>query len=159
MSAACVEEEIVPEPVVPVASEKQPINFQFITLESTSFNQEKVRGRVSIIAFLTTYDLQSQLMAQRLEAILHRATPRINIVGVVMEPESHAPLVQVFKEDLHLSYPIVLASGEIVENTSPFGEILGMPSYYVLMADGRIDRGEIGSPTEEEILSWISSAR
>ncbi|HEX7671164.1 MAG TPA: hypothetical protein VF395_16335, partial [Polyangiaceae bacterium] len=72
-------------------------------------SSESTRGRVTVVAFITTYDLGSQLVLRELVDLVHSHEPRINVGAIVLEPPRNAPLVQAFSETLELPFPAALA--------------------------------------------------
>jgi hypothetical protein len=57
---------------------------------------EALRGRPSVIVFVTTYDLASQAQVRFLAGIALRHGPRIHAAAAVLEPPENRPLVLAF---------------------------------------------------------------
>ena len=75
-------------------------------------SSEELRGRATVLLFVTTFDLASQAEAKHLEDLYRTHKPRINAVAVVMEAPKYAPLARSFAEVLGLSYPVALADDD-----------------------------------------------
>jgi hypothetical protein len=91
---------------------------------------------VTAILFATTFDLASQVEAARLNDLLHRHRPRINVGAVVLEPPKYALLADTFRTSLRLDYPVAIADDETRQGGGPFGRIARVPTLIVLDAAG-----------------------
>ncbi|HVU01773.1 MAG TPA: TlpA family protein disulfide reductase [Polyangiaceae bacterium] len=129
-----------------------PVFFDFAALDGTHVSSETTRGRVTVVAFITTYDLPSQVLVRELSDLVRRHKPRINALGVVLEPPKNAPLVETFAEALELGFTVTLADAATLEQRGPFGTITGVPTLVVLGPDGteRVRREGAPSPAELE---------
>jgi hypothetical protein len=104
-----------------------------------------VAGRYSVLLFLTTYDTTSQVVARRLDELLHAQKPRINVLAVALEPPQNAPLVAVYRSTLNLEYPVALADQDTLEGRGPFGEVRAVPALVLLDRYSRIVYRGFGS--------------
>jgi len=100
-------------------------------------SSEELRGRATVLLFVTTFDLASQAEAKHLEDLYRTHKPRINAVAVVMEAPKYAPLARSFAEVLGLSYPVALADDATRQGRGPFGVISSVPSWVILDRDAR----------------------
>jgi hypothetical protein len=121
----------------PRAAGKRQVSFAFGTPDGAIFGSETTRGRVTVVLFVTTFDITSQLMARRLDEIVRRRKPRANAGAVVLEAPDHGMLAEVFRDTLGLSYPVALALSPGVQDEGPFGRIDRVPNLFVLDRDGR----------------------
>ncbi len=87
--------------------------------------------------FLTTYDTASQIAATRLDLEIHVLKRRVNAVGVAMEPPNHSVLVGVFRDSLHLSFPLLMPDPATLAGDGPFGVISVVPTWVILDSSGR----------------------
>jgi hypothetical protein len=134
-SFGCAEREATVVQAPPARGEA--LEFAFGTVQGDVVTSETIRGRVTVLLFMTTFDLASQAQAKQLEDLLHLHAPRFNAIGVVMEPPKNAELVRSFGEVLGLSYPIALADEATLAGEGPFGGITSVPSWVILDRDGR----------------------
>jgi hypothetical protein len=144
---------------LPLASSHGPsVEFAYGTPSGQTLSSAGTRGRVTAILFVTTFDLPSQLMAKRLDAVVREHKPRANAGAVALEAPNDAPLVDVFKASLALSYPVALANTTGFDEPSPFGRIDQVPVLIVLDRRGReVARAE-GVVSEREIDAALTSA-
>jgi len=147
-----------PKHAEPVARRGSPVSFAYGTPQGEVLSSESTRNRVTMILFVTTFDLPSQVMAKRVEAVMRRHRPRTNAGAVALEAPNDAPLVDVFKSSLGLSYPVALTNSTRVDQTGPFGAIDQVPVLVVLDSRGvEVARAQ-GVVSEEEIDRAITRA-
>jgi hypothetical protein len=146
----------------PTLSQSSPprkaVTFDYRAVDGSVFSSETTHGRVTVIAFITTYDLPSQLLLRRIGQLQHEKGRRFNVGAVVLEPPKNAPLVETFRETLELSYPVALADQATLESRGPFGTIEGVPTLIVLDPAGAITFHEEGVPTEADLRKAIDQA-
>jgi hypothetical protein len=135
-----------------------PIEFAYGTPAGDTFSSQTTRGRVTAVLFVTTFDLSSQLMAKRLDHVARTHQPRINAGAVALEPPNSAPLVEVFRTSLELSFPVGMANSTRVDELGPFGAIDRVPVTIVLDARGAEVTRAIGVVSERELDSVLTSA-
>jgi hypothetical protein len=120
--------------VAPLGS---PAGWIFATPEGKAYSSEDAKGRVTVILFFTTYDPASQIAVSRFDSELHQLKRRINAYGVALEPPNHALLVGVFRDSLHVTFPLLLPDPGTLEGQGPFGAIVAVPTWVVLDEYGR----------------------
>jgi hypothetical protein len=113
-----------------------PVSFAYGVPGGGTLASATTRGRVTALLFVTTFDLPSQVMARRLDEALRSHRPRINVGAVALEAPNAAPLVEVFRSTLGLSFPVAL-TGSGAEDGGAFGTIDRVPTLVVLDARGR----------------------
>lgn len=135
-----------------------PVVFVYGTPNGEELGSDQMRGRVTAILFVTTYDLPSQVMARRLDEVVRGHRPRVNAAAIALEAPDAAPLVDVFRTTLGLGYPVGLAMTPGVQHEGPFGVIDRVPTLVVLDRDGREVARRSGNLTNEEIEEALRSA-
>jgi len=156
LALACASE---PEPTAPTTPARSaPIVFAYGTPRGEEVGSATTRGRVTALLFVTTFDLPSQLMARRLEEVTKRHRPRVNAVAVALEAPNSAPLVEVFRSTLGLSYPVALESSGAIDHDGPFGTLDRVPTLIVLDARGREVAREAGVVPAEDIDALLERA-
>jgi hypothetical protein len=122
-------------------------------------NSETMRGRVTVLIFITTFDLASQLMVRRLGEVIASFTPRANAAAVVVEPPRYAELLPAYRQAMSLPFPVVMADFATQQGGGPFGSILHVPILVVLDRDGREVWRHEGTVDRDEIESALRGAR
>lgn len=145
-------------PVAPASSSGGPrVAFVYVTTDGEELSSQTTRGRATALLFLTTYDLASQLMARRLDAVLRRHVPRANGAAIVLEPPKHQVMAQAFRSALNLSYPV--AMGEDGSGArGPVGEVERVPLLIVLDRSGVETFRHYGVLPEAEIHDALAAA-
>ncbi len=156
LAMACGSE---PRPSAPaVAARSAPIVFAYGTPRGEEVGSATTRGRVTALLFVTTFDLPSQLMARRLEEVVKRHRPRANAAAIALEAPNSAPLIEVFRSTLGLSYPVALGSSGALDHDGPFGTLDRVPTLIVLDARGREVAREAGVVAAADIEALLSRA-
>ena len=140
-------------------SRGQVQRYVFGTTDGQEVSAEGMRGRVTALLFVTTFDLASQLAAKQLNQALHTHTPRINAAAVVLEAPKYAPLADVFRSSLQLGYPVAIADLAMLVQNSTLGEVHSVPTLIVLDADGREVLRKYGAFSNQELDGWLTRAR
>lgn len=148
-----------PAPSVPTGRKGKPIDFRYGSPNGEILSSESTRGRVTALLFVTTFDLPSQLMAKRLEAVTRRHKPRTNAGAVALEAPNSAPLVDVFRTSLGLSYPVALTNSTRLGERGPFGDVDQVPVLVVLDQRGVEVARATGVVTEQEIDQALTRAQ
>ena len=125
------------EAVVALAPSGPPLHFAFETLDGKPLTSESLRGRITVLAFLTTYDFPSQAEARFLSSIAHRHAPRLNAAALILEAAENLPLAQAFTSALALPYPVALADSATIAGEGAFSGLHHVPSIVILDREGR----------------------
>jgi hypothetical protein len=138
-------------PEVALVATGAPVHFSFETLQGKAITSEGLRGRVTVVAFLTTYDFPSQAAARFLSSIARRHTPRINVLGLILEAPENRPLVEAFTDALKLPYPVALADEATIAGEGAFAGLHHVPSIVILDREGREAYRHVGLIEETAI--------
>lgn len=123
-------------PLSRVASRRQIAAFDYLAVDGSRLSSESTRGRVTVIALVTTYDLASQVVLRELTELIHTTSPRFNAGVIVLEPPRNAPLAQAYADTLELPFPLALADAATLEGRGPFGAVNEVPTLVVLDPKG-----------------------
>jgi len=135
-----------------------PLNFGFYEQDGQRFDDAGTRGRVTVILIMTTYDLNSQVVAHRLNNLMHSFQPRINVGAIVLETANYAVLLEPFRHSLGLDYPVVLADQATLQGEGPFGSVAQVPLVLVLNAEGRPLWRVTGPATDKQLEMAVRRA-
>jgi hypothetical protein len=136
-----------------------PVEFSYFAPDGTRFDSASTRGRVTAILLLTTYDMNSQLVARRLNDVLHSFKPRFNAGAVALEPAKYAVFLEPFKESLGLHYPVVLADQATLQGEGALADGIEVPTLVVLDVEGRPLWRLSGPATEQQIRNALRAAQ
>ena len=147
-------------PLSQVTATRAAVSFDYPAMGGSGrLSSESTRGRVTVIVFITTYDLGSQLVLRELIDLVHSHEPRINVGAIVLEPPRNAPLVQAFSDTLELPFPAALADTATLEARGPFGEVRAVPTLVVLDPVGRETWRQSGVVSVEEMTRAVDRAQ
>ena len=132
--------------------------YVFGTTQGEELSSQTMHGRVTVLVFVTTFDLASQVAAKRVNQVFHTHRPRINAGAVVLEAAKYAPLADVFRSTLELSYPVAIADLPTLEQNSTLGEVRSVPTLLVLDAQGREVLRKTGNFSLDDLNQWLRRA-
>lgn len=132
--------------------------YVFGTTDGQELSAESMHGRVTVLLFVTTFDLASQVDAKQLNQVFHTHRPRFNAGAVVVEAAKYAPLADVFRSTLELSYPVAIADLDTVQQNSTLGEVRSVPTVIVLDASGREVLRRTGNFSPDDLNGWLTRA-
>ncbi|HVY46697.1 MAG TPA: TlpA disulfide reductase family protein [Minicystis sp.] len=153
---ACTRERAAAEPppradVRGTTDRGRPLAFAYESVNKRPFTSEALRGRLTVIGFVATYDFASQAEARALASVLRRHTPRVNVALLVLEQPENEPLVEAFATTLGLPYPVALADAATIAGQGPFAGLHHVPSVVVLDKLGREAWRHVGFADEQAI--------
>lgn len=143
------------QPEVALAATGDTVRFAYETLEGKPLTSESLRGRITVIAFLTTYDFPSQAEARFLSSITRRHTPRVNALALILEAPENRPLAEAFTATLGLPYPVALADEATIAGEGAFPGLHNVPSIVILDREGREAYRHIGLLEESPLDAAI----
>jgi len=140
------------------SAHSEPLEFSFPGIDQLAVTSASTRGRVTVLAFVTTYDMASQLVLRRLGDVLVRFTPRANAAAVVIEPPLYSDLLPAYSASLQLPFPVVMADFATLQGQGPFASIQRVPTLVVLDRAGREVTRRQGSLSASEIEDELTRA-
>ncbi|SEA20655.1 TlpA disulfide reductase family protein [Alkalimonas amylolytica] len=110
--------------------------FYHRTLEHGWLSRDDLLGKPTVLYFFAPWCSICKYSMPNLEAMQRDGW---NIVAVALSYQDPAE-VEDFVADLHLSMPVVLGNDHLLQDY----QIRGFPTYYVLDAQGRVQRKSLG---------------
>lgn len=139
------EADVALPPLGPVRS------FAYETLDGRELSTASLAGRISVIGFVTTYDMASQAEARFLAGLFREHVPRINVALLVLEAGENRPLIEAYAAALKLPYPVAIADAPTIAGEGPFAGLHHVPSVVILDAEGREVFRYVGLITQEAL--------
>jgi hypothetical protein len=136
----------------------QPVDFAFAGIDGDVVSDEANSGRVTVLLFATTFDLDSQAQAKQLEDLYRTHAPRINAALVFLEPPQYVELARSFRDILRLSYAVALADHEEIRTGERFPAVRAVPTWLVLDRAARVSAHHEGAVTSEALLRLVEKA-
>ncbi len=91
-----------------------------------------MRGKPTVICFVTTGDIVGQAQVSYLVHMAHNDGDRVNYAMVALHPRKEVVLVETYKDTLGVAFPVALAGPEATNETGPFGDIPAVPTTVIL---------------------------
>lgn len=153
---ACSAERPPPQPVFAELPRGSPLHFAYELVDGKGvIGADALRGRPTVLVFVTTYDLASQAEVRFLAGVLKRHGTNLRAVAIVLEPPDNRPIVVAFRDALKLDFPVALGDASLIAGEGPFGDVHAVPSTVVLDSEGRLVRRRIGLTSEAELESMV----
>lgn len=134
-----------------------PLDFSLAGLDGEPLDAAEFRGRVTVLLFVTTFDIPSQAQAKRLQDLHRTHVPRINAVGVILEAPRYVELARSYREVLGLSYPLGMVDKESLEKHPQLHHVSGVPAWIFLDREGKIRSAASGPLTPSELEERLRS--
>lgn len=140
-------------PAVGVSGVPAPVaRFSYDSLDDRPVSSDAMRGRVAVLAFVTTYDLASQAQVDFVAALAKR-DPRPACAVVALQPKSERELVEQYVQALGVSFSAAMVD----VGATGFGDVR-VPTVIVLDAAGRIALRKEGIVKGDELARAVSAA-
>jgi hypothetical protein len=136
----------------------EPPEFAFGVLDGTVLTSENTRGRVTALLFGASYDMASQLVARRLDAVYRVRKPRFNAACIAVEAAENAVLVETFRDTLELHFPVAIADRVELRSFPAFANIDRVPTLVLLDRRGRERLRVFGAFEEKHLRAWLDAA-
>jgi hypothetical protein len=139
-----------------VATE-EPVRFAYDSLDARPVNSEQSKGKPLVLAFVTTWDLQSQAQVAFLlamtkgEAALESGT---SYAVVALDEAKNRELVVAYAKALQIPFPTAIADAETVAGRGNFGE-LAVPTVVVLDNASRVAFRKLGLSKPDELRAVL----
>jgi len=126
--------------------------FKYDSLDARAVSSDAARGKVVVLAFITTYDLASQANANFVIEV-SKQDPNPFYVVVALEDRAQRELVESYRDQLNIKFPVAMTD---VGHTG-FGEVR-VPTVIVLDPKGKIAFRKEGIVKGDELRRAIDSA-
>jgi hypothetical protein len=135
----------------PLPSTEKATVYAFDSLDERPVSSESMRGKTTVIVFVTTGDIVGQAQVSYVVHMAKNDGNRVNYVVVALHPRKEVVLVESYRDTLGVTFPVALGEGAASSAGGPFGEIAAVPTIVVLDPDGRIVWKHTGLAKSEEI--------
>jgi hypothetical protein len=127
------------------------VSFSYETLDGKTLSSASVAGRVTVLGFITTYDVASQAEVRFIVGLGREHAPRLNVGFIVLEPKTNQLLIDAFASALSIPYPVAIADPETIAGRGPFVGLHHVPSVVILDREGREAWRHLGLIEQKEL--------
>lgn len=136
-------------PVSPAVGSTAP-DFTLSNLNDEEFNITEMRGKIVVLNFWATWCEPCKLEMPFFEELHHAGHPDLHIWGVNFDEPPQQ--VEIFIEELNLSFPILLDPGGDVQDLY---RVRGYPTTYIVDKEGVIRFHHIGLISEGQLENYL----
>lgn len=129
----------------------KPVTYLFDPLDERPVSSDAMRGKPTVIAFVTTGDILGQAQVDYLVAMSKNDAKKVNYALVALHPRKEIVLVEAYITTLKVEFPVALGDASSMSAGGPFGEISAVPTVVVLDKDSRIVWKHTGLAKAEEL--------
>ena len=160
LAPACVSKpaaEAVGVSNAPLPGGGQVVTFAYDSIDAQPLSSEATRGHPTVLAFITTYDLSSQAQVNFLVAMAKndKAKGRVNYGLVALQESVDRELVEVYRTNLGVTFPVAMADRGTIAGGGVFGDVHHVPTVVILDREGRIVWRRSGLAKSEEIRAGL----
>lgn len=127
------------------------VAFEFDALDERPVSSAAMRGKPSVLAFVTTGDLIGQAQVSYLVHMAKNDGEEVNYAVVAIHPRKEIVLVEAYRDTLGVEFPVALAEPAATHAGGPFGEIPAVPTIVVLDRLGRVVWKHTGLAKNDEL--------
>jgi cytochrome oxidase Cu insertion factor (SCO1/SenC/PrrC family) len=113
------------------------IDFDFDSLDDRPVSSAATRGKVTVLAFVTTGSLMAQAQVDYLVAMAGRDGDKVNYLLVAVETRDNRELVDLYRKTLKVTFPVAVIEPTSAAAAGTFGDVTAVPVTVVLDRAGR----------------------
>jgi hypothetical protein len=153
-----------PKPEAAIGSSGTPqtgvLEYSFDSLDAHPLSSAAMRGKPTVVAFISTYDLESQAQVDYLATMAKHDGDRVNYAMVALEPPENRELVEAFRRFVAEKFGVTLltALGDpaTIAGGGPFGDVHVVPTVVILDREGKVAWRKTGLGKSDEIRTVLS---
>ncbi len=135
----------------------KPIAYVFDSIDERPVSSDAMRGKPTVLAFVTTGDLTGQAQVDYLVAMAKNDKDRVNYALIALHPRREIVLVDTYVRTLKVEFPVALGDASTIGAAGPFGEIPAVPTIVILDREGKIAWKHTGLAKSEELRAHMHS--
>jgi hypothetical protein len=128
------------------------IDFAFDSVDEHPVSSEAMRGKTTVLVFVTTGSLPSQAQVDFLVAMATHDEGEVNYAAVALEAPESRELVELYRKALHIPFPVAMADAASLEGQGPFGDVSAVPVTIILDRAGCVAWRSAGRVAKSEEL-------
>ena len=137
-----------------------PIAYSFDSLDERAVSSKAMGGRPTVLAFVTSYDLESQAQVDYLATMAKHDADRVNYAIVALERPENRELVEAFRrfvaDKFGVSVIAAMADPATIAGGGPFGDVHVVPTVVILDRQGKIRWQRTGLVKSDDIRAGLN---
>jgi len=125
-------------------------SYAFDSLDARPVSSEALRGKPTVLTFVTTYDPISQLQVNVLVALADDM-PEVQLVLVALQDASARELVEIYRDTMKVKFPVALGDVASIAGGGGLGDVHQVPTTVMLGRDGRVVWRHTGAVRGDEL--------
>jgi thiol-disulfide isomerase/thioredoxin len=113
------------------------------------------RGRVVVIGFFATWCFPCVAESELMQKLHDRYPNSLVVLGVGLDMEGTDAL-RLYRDQMRLTYPILIADTATREGQSPFGRIAVLPTTFILDKTGKVRDGFVGLAPPDDLDALVN---
>ena len=138
-----------------LASLDKSTSYAFDPLDERPVSSQAMRGKPSVLVFVTTGDLVGQAQVSYLVHMAKNDGDRVNYAVIALHPRKEIVLVETYIQTLGVEFPVALGDAAATSASGPFGEIPAVPTIVILDREGRIRWKHTGLAKNDELRAHM----
>lgn len=135
----------------PLPPPDKAVVFVFDSIDERPVSSDAMRGKPTVLAFVTTGDIVGQAQVSYLVGMAKNDADRVNYAVVALHPRKEIVLVDAYRKTLGVEFPVALGDSGAMNAAGPFGEIPAVPTVVILDRQGRIVWKHTGLAKNDEL--------
>jgi hypothetical protein len=136
------------------------LDYSFDSLDAHPVSSAAMRGKPVVMAFISTYDLESQAQVDYLATMAKHDGDRVNYAIVALEPAENRELVEAFRrfvaEKFGVTLTTALGDRATIAGAGPFGDVHTVPTVVILDREGKVAWRKTGLCKSDEIRAALA---
>ncbi len=128
--------------------------FVFDSLDARAVSSEALRGKPTVLTFMTTYDPISQLQVNQLLEVASQ-TSDVQFVLVALQDASARELVEIYRDTMNVKFPVAMGDAATVAGGGVLGDVHQVPTTIILARDGRVAWRHAGAVRSDELRARL----
>jgi thiol-disulfide isomerase/thioredoxin len=143
-----------PPPGVSTADLAGTPDYRFDSLDAREVSSAALRGKPTVLAFVTTYDPICQMQVSYLVEMA-ATLPNVNFALVALQEPSQREIVELYRDTMKVKFPVALGDTATIAGGGALGDVHVVPTTVVLSRDGRVVWRHAGGVLPEELRAHL----
>ena len=112
--------------------------YSFDSLDARPVSSDAFRGKTTVLAFVTTWDIASQAQVSFLVKMSEHDGDATHYAVVAVQDATGRELVEQYAKVLGVKFPVAMGDTSMLDGSGPLGDVHQVPTTVILDAAGRL---------------------